>query len=155
MNRFLKYFTLINVILLILIFLPSCGLKQIEDKNGEDDYSLAVLTDEDLTKGMKSFVSVGSATYEKGDTTTIKVNKMSGVRELKKINAKGNSHKISTKINVTSGNLKVVVVCDKKIVKEFSFGEDYFEIENSLGSYKIVIGAESAKFDLVYTVVKK
>lgn len=65
MNRFLKYFTLINVILLILIFLPSCGLKQIEDKNGEDDYSLAVLTDEDLTKGMKSFVSVGSATYEK------------------------------------------------------------------------------------------
>lgn len=80
---------------------------------------------------------------------------MSGVRELKKINAKGNSYKISTKINVTSGNLKVVVVCDKKIVKEFSFGEDYFEIENSLGSYKIVIGAESAKFDLVYTVVKK
>ena len=72
----MKKITLILFLFLIL-FLTGCGLGHIEDINGEDDYSLATLSEENLIKGTNSYSSFGSFTSTINNKFTQKVKKMS------------------------------------------------------------------------------
>lgn len=140
------------IIVSIVLLLPSCSFKHIEDTNGPDDYSLCSLTDDDFVKGHGS-LSVGSITRTKGKTTTISVNKMSGISNLKTIRPKGKTISITVDLQVESGNVRIVLMRQKEIIYEFKLNtEDTYTISLSDDVYNLRLGGESTKFKLVYTV---
>ena len=134
-----------------LIAITCCGCdKHIEDINGDDNFSLATLTEQQIIKNNSSIssVSVGNQWNNKYD---LKVNKFSGVKELKKITLKSGTQKITADVNVSSGNFRMVLISNGKIVYDFDInGTSSYTI--SAGTYIIKIAGESASFNLTFNI---
>lgn len=126
----------------------SCTLSHIEDTNG-DNTSLCTLTEEDIL-GNNSFTQLLSSKSTWDNSLTYKANKMSGVNAIKKsLYAQGNALVINSTITLSQGNLRVVVVCDGKIICDIPLGENQVTtIENPNGSYDIKVAGESAGFEI-------
>ena len=134
-----------------MLTLTSCG--QIEDINGSNDYSLNTLTDEDFFINT-NVVKIGSVTTRFNNTVKISVKKMSGVDRIEKINLSLGSLTITTNLNVTSGNIKLVLIMNDTIIKEFKINAEDSYTGTISGNYELKIAAESAKFNLSYTIEK-
>ena len=146
----MKRYWIIGLILAMCLGLAACG--QIEDTNGQDDYSLAKLTNEDLLKGASSSTQVGFLHTQINDSHTFKVNKFSGVEVLESIRATEGTKSITFLVECTrnSGNLYVYVRCDGQIVGDFEIGEkDEFVLENPApGKYELCVAGESASYEM-------
>ncbi len=156
-NLFIKKEIMYKKLFLVLLFisvlltLTSCG--QIEDINGSNDYSLNTLTDEDFFINT-NVVKIGSVTTRFNNTVKISVKKMSGVDRIEKINLSLGSLTITTNLNVTSGNIKLVLIMNDTIIKEFKINAEDSYTGTISGNYELKIAAESAKFNLSYTIEK-
>ena len=150
LNNIKKCIVLI-ILLLILCFNTSCMFKHIPDTNGEDDYSLVTITDNDFIKGMGSLSSV-SVTNNKKDMTSVKVRTFSGVSNLKTLKPKGKTIQITTNFIVNSGNARLVLMKGKEIIYDFKLNmEDTYIISLSEDTYDIRLGGESANIELKIT----
>lgn len=140
------------IFLLGLLLISSCTLRHIPDTNGDTDYSLNTLTDEDFVKG---YSALTQQAVTKKTSTTIKVNvkKMSGISNLKTLEPKGKTINIKTNLTLNSGNIRLVLMKGKEIIYDFKVnGEDIYKISLSEDKYNIRLGAESANFNLEITL---
>ena len=117
----IKKLWLVLFILPMFLTLTSCAA-QIEDTNGNDDYTLNTLTNEDFFKN-SSITKFGSVTSKINNQATLKVKKMSGIETLEKINLSSGNLTINTNLKITSGNIKLVLIYNEEIIKEFKLME--------------------------------
>ncbi len=150
----MKRYWIIGLILAMCLGLVACG--QIEDTNGEQDYSLATITEEQLVKGTNSSSKVGFLHTQINNSHTFKVNKFSGVEAIESVRATESTKSITFLVESTrnSGNLYVYVRCDGQIVGDFEIGtKDDLVIENPApGKYELCVAGESASYELSVTI---
>ena len=140
-----KFIAVTMVCALIAITCCSC-VGHIKDTNGDDDFSLATLTEEQIIKNNSSVSSVSVSKQWDGNLD-LRTNKFSGVKELKKITLKYGMQKITTDVKVSSGNFRMVLISDGRIVYDFDInGTSSTTISG--GTYIIKIAGESAAFNL-------
>ena len=150
----MKRYWIIGLILAMCLGLVACG--QIEDTNGEQDYSLATITEEQLVKGTNSSSKVGFLHTQINNSHTFKVNKFSGVEAIESVRATESTKSITFLVESTrnSGNLYVYVRCDGQIVGDFEIGaRDDLVLENPApGKYELCVAGESASYELSVTI---
>lgn len=141
----MRKITLILFLFLIL-FLTGCGLGHIEDINGEDDYSLATLSEENLIKGTNSSSSFGSFTSTINNKFTQKVKKMSGTTKVVELNS---NRSYSIEFLVKSGNGLIGIVCNDEIIKLVNPNTNASINVPSGKDYVVKIVGESCEYELV------
>ena len=142
-----KIFALVIVCLTLALTLVAC-FGHIEDTNGDEDFSLVTITDDDLINGRGNFLSNNSTEFNIGGVTTLKYGKMSGVTTLETVFVV-NSKTITTEMTTTSGNCRLVLVHNNEIVYDFNInGSDSYTMQDS-GSYYLRLAGESAKVSLL------
>lgn len=147
----MKKFTQFILIFGMCLALVGCG-DEYEDTNGEDNFSLQTITDENI---INKDIGASNLTYEElsaGDITSTeyKSKNFNGVEEIYLTNFIGKSdiHVYIGHMDVKSGNFKLAVVCDDKIIDEIpldAFGDTYY-YEDLEGTFAIRLAGESADF---------
>lgn len=146
-----KTIYLVIMILFIVISLTSC--KQIEDTNGSDNYELTKITDESICKGTGSVIKVMAEHHQLGDNGQFIVKKMSGIETLRTVRPKNQTISILVNPKVNSGNVKIVLIYEEKIIKTFPLTEScIYSIENATGTYRLRVAAESGDFKIDYNI---
>ena len=148
-----KFFALLLALVLMLGF-TACGV-EIADTNGPDDYSLAIITEENIINqdlGASAYsMSPGSEDENyMTELTKFKGKEFSGVAQLYMTNYIGKSDVIVDVSNLTvnCGNFALFVLLDGEIVHEFKAGElmETFELRDIKGTFEIVMAGETADF---------
>ncbi len=158
MEKLKKIFVLIGTAALIVVaavwFLAD-GTKHIEDTNGPDNYNLQTITDSNIIKKDVGALGVSESWDAIGNTTTYSSKKFTGVYTIYETNIKGNRMDFSVNhARVDSGNFRLVLVHNDKIVHDFKLNElmQSYTLENPSGYVALVIAGESADFYFDYTL---
>lgn len=149
------------ICLLSAVLLSGCTslTKHIEDTNGSDDYSLAVITDANIVNkdlgALNISTSMSSFNNDVLNITSgvkVKSKKFSGVYEVMYGNFMFNSDVIMdlVSIDVKSGNFKACVVYDDKIIHTYDNNSTLLEYTayDINGYLALIIAGESADFEL-------
>ncbi len=137
----------------------------IPDENGEEDYSLAVLTLDDICAENPKFSCevFGVArlneeksheqgdVYDAGKMVGEAIAKFSGVSVLQKTYGKTDTVTFTLDCKHTKGNMRVVLLDDRmNVIHDFEVGEvSTFTLKNAEGkNYEIRIAGESAEFNV-------
>lgn len=140
----------ILIMMIMMLSLTSCDFGQIEDTNGDDDYSLCYLTDEDILNS-KSSSKVGSVSSRINNEGTTKAKKMSGVETILNIDEIYET-KLTINFKVEKGNGVVTIVKNNQIVHILKANETKTFILLPGGKYTVKIAGESCQFELSYTI---
>lgn len=139
-------------ILCISFTFVGCGTEY-ADTNGEKDFTLQTITDENIIN-----MEIGSSglVYEEESVGVLHSSEYSsknfnGVEQIYGTNFLGKSDICIYvgHMNVESGNFRLVVVNDGKIIKDIpldAFGEEFW-FKDLTGSFSVNVVGESAKFD--------
>ncbi len=135
--------------LLFLCMFTSCkSASHIKDTNGDDDYSLCIVTDSDIINGRNS-ISSSSFRSQKNNKYKLSVGKFSGVNTVFKGTTNNQTILLTMDATVSSGNLRLVVMSNNEIKFDIKINTvDTYEIPGDFNEYKIVVAGESAKFKL-------
>ena len=140
------------LILLLCFVLGGCG-KEYEDTNGEDNFALETITDEDIIQ-----LSTGASglSYKETNLGFLKsseysAKKFNGVEQIFLTNFIGKSDVeiYIGHMNVKKGNFKLAVILNDEIIKEIpldAFNEIY-RFEDLEGTFSVHVAGESAAFD--------
>lgn len=151
----MKKLLCLTLSILLILGLAGCG-NEIEDTNGEDDYSLATITDENIIN--LDLGASGSSSSTTGDSTVTKYSakSFSGVEELYVADYLWES---DVTIDVTSlivkgGNFRLVVLVDDEIVYDFDLEEvsQSCELHDVDGTVSVRIAGESAAYEFYMEV---
>lgn len=140
---------LVGVMCLVLV---ACG-KEYEDSNGEDDFSLQTITDENI---INLETGASGLTYTEQNIGALHSSEYSsknfnGVEQIYLTDYIGKSdvYVYIGHMNVKSGNFKMVAINNDEIIHEFdldAFGEEIY-FEDIKGPFSIHVAGESAAFD--------
>lgn len=136
------------ITLFICIFLTGCFGSHIEDLNGETDYSLSTLTQNDLIGGTKTSIIAGNLTTSTNNKFKQKVKKMSGVSQLFELDS---NDTYTIEFNVTSGNGLVGIICDDEIIEVVEANSKITITVPSKKDYEVKIAGESCEFEILIT----
>ena len=136
------------MILFICMFLTGCFGSHIEDFNGETDYSLSTLTQNDLIGGTKTSIIAGNLTTSTNKKFKQKVKKMSGVSLLFELDS---NDTYVIEFNVTSGNGLVGIICDDEIIEVVEANSKTTITVPSNKDYTVKIAGESCEFEILIT----
>ena len=128
--------------------LAGCGV-EIEDTNGAEDYSLATITEQNIIDMDLGASGYSESTSSLSSRIKYKGNDFSGVAEIYNTNVLMGSLTIDvTSLEVSEGNLALVVLKDDVIVGEFAVDEESqsITIDDAKGYIAIRIAGESADF---------
>lgn len=140
--------------IMFAVGLTGCGV-EIPDENGPDNFNLATITKKNIINmdlGASSYSTSPGSEDEDYMTkmTKIKGKEFSGVAELYTTNYKGKSDVTVylDNISVESGNFKVIVQVNDKIVHQFNNQEmlQECELEDINGTLSVKIAGETANF---------
>ena len=143
-------------ILIALVVIIGCGysflttdFKHIEDINGPDDYSLAVITDENIINQDIGALNVSLHRSLVNDGVTCESDNFSGVHRIFLTNFLFNSdfEMELANFHVNSGNFRMCIVNEGKIIADVEpgmFAE--VRLENLNGVFELIIAGESADF---------
>lgn len=134
--------------------LVACGTEY-ADTNGDDDFTLQTITDENIVKmdvgagGLKySKESIGDAVY----STEYSGKNFNGVEQIFFTNylLPSDVRVYIGYFNVDSGNFKLAVINNDEIIREIPVGlfNKEFMFEDISGSFAIHLAGESAAFEL-------
>lgn len=129
------------------------GTEHIEDTNGEDNFTLQTITDENIINRDIGAMGLNESKDSISNTTTYSSNKFTGVEEIYGTNIVGNRFDITINhARVDKGNFKIVLLENDEIVHEFKLNEltQTFTLENPLGYVALRIAGESADFQFDY-----
>ncbi len=146
--------TIVMVAVAAVWFLSS-DLEHIEDTNGTDNFKLQTITDANIINRDIGAMGLKISADSISNTTTYSSNKFTGVEEIYGTNIWGNRFEITVNhTKVDSGNFKIVLLENDKIVHEFTLNEltQTFVIDNPDGYISLRIAGESADFKLDYYV---
>ena len=153
-----KIIAIIGAVVLVAVgcvwFLNS-DLEHIEDTNGSDNFSLQEITDSNIVNRDIGAMGLKTKTDSVSNTTTYSSNKFTGVEEIYGNNIKGNRFEITINhARVDSGNFKIVLLEDDKIVHEFKLNEltQTYVLDNPDGYISLRIAGESADFMFDYYI---
>lgn len=160
-NRFAPILALLAAIVIAVVYFLLPGAEPIADANGPDDRSLAVLTEADIVADSYSStagltISTGRITlpggWEISDGVEISARELSGVTELLRVDyiLPSDFYLELSSFTVESGNLRLVVVNEGRIVAEIEPGTDIVcRLDDLTGYTSLRLAAESARFTLV------
>lgn len=145
----MKKILLTLMISLMIVFLCGCG-PNFEDTNGDNDISLATITEENIIK-----MDLGASDYKESTSSASDYKKFSsenfsGVCEIfSETYIKSDVIVDIVDFDVNSGNFKLVAVCDDKIIHEFEPGDkgNVVTLEDVDGGFSIRMAGESADFE--------
>lgn len=141
-------------VIIAAFMLFNTDLEHIEDTNGADNFELQTITDENIINQDVGALNVGTKTNTITNMVKVESKKFTGVHEVLYINLLGKSDFLLNiyDFKVNSGNFKMVVVHDGKIVKTIT-EENYEEtlLEDINGTVSLVIAGESADFSFKMT----
>lgn len=140
----------ILIILLLIISLTSCkSFDHIEDLNGDNDYSLVQITNNDIIKNNSSIslISIFNNTNKGG---SVEIEKFSGVKKIANITKK---NKLIVSFELSSGNASLCVVSKNAILHYFSPKQDnqVYQINTNEKIY-LKLAGESARVNIVYSI---
>ncbi len=161
------------ICMILVLYFVLFSFNHIQDTNGKLTNLVTIDIEEEIKKEVTLYKSnystlrcSGGSTGIKGelkevdrDTIKYSTKKISGVKTLQAtLMNNGESLSIKVNSNLTMGNLVIVIVdSNNNIIKEVTLNEE--EIVNITsteeGIYKVICGAESAKFDVVIQRSKK
>lgn len=139
----------------IIAILPSFGntAKEIKDTNGEDNFSLCEISDEDIIKGMEDS---GISSISDSDDKYHYVGKaFNGVTTLGTDEPLNSYDKLEIKtVKATKGNLRLLILSDNHIIHDFTINQpnQTYSIDESQGDISLIVAGESANFEVVFTV---
>lgn len=146
----------VALIAVCIIWFSSSDLEHIEDTNGAENFALQTITDENIIKRDIGAMGLETSTDSVSNTTTYSSDKFTGVEEIYGKNIWGNRLEITINhAKVDSGNFKVVLLENDKIVHEFALNElsQSYVLENPDGYISLRIAGESADFMLDYYII--
>ena len=146
MKRFLS--ALLAVV--IVLSLSGCMISY-EDTNGDADFSLQTITEQDIIQ--KTICSkVMSSTVTADNRTVCKAKTMSGVEALFEKRMKNESLDIVVSCQITKGNARLVLTLDDKIVHDFALNEENqrFTLDNVTGRISLKLAGESTGYAVSY-----
>lgn len=147
-NRLDIVLAVIVVAVCVFMFLGD-GLEHIEDINGTEDYSLTMITDQQIVDKRVGALNVRTQTGLLSGMVEVSSNKFTGVYEVVYDHYIAPSDFVLNLygFTVTSGNFKMCVVQEGKIVDVLEPGEFVeYQLEDVTGTVSLVIAGESAEF---------
>ena len=144
---------IVGVVFAIFWFLNT-DLEHIEDTNGAEDFSLQTITDENIINQDTGAINVVTTNNTITNMTEISSKKFTGVYEVVYENLIGKSDFVLNlyDFKIKSGNFKMVVVHDDKIVAVLTpENADEFILNDINGTVSLVIAGESADFSFEMT----
>ena len=140
-----KIITIITVLLFVFV-LSACT--KYEDTNGENDYTLQIITDDQIIKG-SSYNVVGSFKKVINNEGKYTVKKLNGVFTIDTF-SKG-SYTFNVDFKVPKGNAKLVLCNDDKIIYEFTVNEanQSYTISSSK-RFHLKVAGESSSLEVNY-----
>jgi hypothetical protein len=137
----------------ILLSFAGCKLPSYEDTNGEADFSLQTITEEDIlraagsTKIMASKVSIN-------DNTVCKAQTMSGVETLFSERLKNETLDLTVSCAITKGNARLVLILDDKIIHDFAINEEnqHITLDNVTGKVCLRLAGEAAGYVITWNM---
>ena len=154
-KRFVSSALVVLTLTYSLLALVGCGMKHIEDTNGEDNFELQTITDDNICNMDIGAINVTESEDIIGETVTYKSNKFSGVHEVFYENIIQDRLEITVNhARVDAGNFKMVLCLDDVIVHTFALNEptQTFIFEDVSGTVSLRIAGESANFRFDYCV---
>ncbi len=142
----------ILLFLILLLSLTSC-VKHIEDTNGDTNYSLEVITKENMLEGIPT-VTLGRKIVRKNNEYKCSIKKLSGVDELYKGSFRNEDVAVTLSNSIESGNAKIILVYNDIVIKEFMLNSEnqIISLSNTKGEIRIIVAGESAKISVEFTV---
>lgn len=160
MKKFLN-FILVSCMCFALV---GCGTEY-EDTNGQDDFSLQTITDENIIHLETGASGLKYSEENLGDiihSSEYSSKKFNGVEQIYLMDFIGASdiHVYIGHMNVKSGNFKLVAVNNDKIIHEFDLDTFNEEIvfEDITGTFSVHVAGERAAFDFyidIYQTCRK
>lgn len=131
--------------------MAGCSANMYEDTNGAEDFSLQILTDEDILRDT-GVARVMSSTTTFNGKTVCETKTMSGVLALYEDRLRGEDFRIVVSSEFTKGNARLVLVLNDEIVHEFALhGEDQvFMLKDVTGDISLKVAGESTGFRITY-----
>lgn len=150
---------IIAVIVLIafivgVIIMFATGIKHIEDTNGADNYTIQQITDQQIIENKIGSRNIGYHKQAMSEDIVFSSSKFTGVYEiLYTDNLMTSDFRLNIKqIKVNSGNFKLVLVYEDKIVETFTPDEygfiDNYILEDVKGYVSLRAVGESADFEI-------
>ena len=146
----------IGFIIALIFFFPSIGsTKDYKDTNGEDNYSLCKITDEDIIEGIDSS-TLNIVTFDEAKNEYWYLGKFfNGSTTLGTANDLTSDNTIVIQqFSVTKGNTRLLILADDKIVHDFTPNESNqeYSLNNLQGDISLVVAGESANFEVFFYV---
>ena len=148
----MRKFIAILLITCICLTIGGCGTTY-EDTNGADNFELQTITDENI---IHLETGASGLAYKESNLGLLQRSEyysknFNGVEQIYLTNFVGSSdiYVYIGHMNVESGNFRLVVINDDKIIHELdldTFGEEFL-FEDLTGTFSIHVAGESAKFD--------
>ena len=149
MKKILAGIAAIVLIVVCAIWFLNSDLEHIEDANGPEDYSLAVITDQQLLDHDMGSMGFTKTTNNLNGTVRFHSDKFTGVMELMWTNVLFTTGFTLDLIDyeVNAGNFRMVVINEGEIIADLK-PEDSFPVDlgELKGDVSVVIAGESADF---------
>ncbi len=142
------------LVILSVVFCACGGFTSYRDTNGDDDYTLQNITENDILNGIGS-TSISAVSSRKGNTGKYEVGIFSGVEQLEKFLP--GAYEITVSLKTESGNLRLLLCTSDKILYDFQpNGEDQtYVLDTRADTVYFKIAGEKAKFKLEYKITNK
>lgn len=149
----MKRFLYAMLAFLLLFSLTGCGYGHIKDQNGDENYSLCVLTEADLKAENPLCFEVGSikrfSSGKDGISFGLKTAKLSGIKKCFSFTVKeGFGYRLDVNATISAGNIAVYVLFGGEIVRYFGIGEKDSFVADEVGSYSLMVAGERAAFEI-------
>ncbi len=158
-NKTKKFFAgvvAVVIIIVTIIWFMQSDIKHIEDTNGTDNYVLQQITDTNIINRDIGAMGLEISKNSLSNVTTYSSKKFTGVEEIYGNNIWGNRFEVTINhARVDSGNFRIVLLEDDKIVHEFKLNEltQTYVLENPSGYISLRIAGESADFQFDYSLI--
>lgn len=149
----MKKYICIILILSVLMSFAGCHISALEDSNGESDFTLQTITEQDILEGM-STTTFMSSSVTLHNTTTYKAKTMSGVKELLSVTLDNEPLDMVVSCEITNGNARLVLVVNDEIVHDFALNErnQRFSLEMVSGEVSLKLAGESCGYAVTCTL---
>lgn len=155
-KKILMFVAIVVFAVVAVFWFMDSDIKHIEDTNGEDNYKLQTISDSEIINMSVGAKGLKKSTGRISNTTTYSSNKFTGVEQIYMTNIVANRMEFNVNhVRVDSGNFKMVLVVNDKIVHEFKLNElmQTYVLEDVKGTVSLMIAGESADFQFDYTVI--
>lgn len=155
----------IGIISAVIILAINSGPEHIEDNNGIEDTSLAVITIDEFVSTNDHYTALLSGFSEKGDQTDVfgtldevdysrcswSSKKISGIRTLQATQTDANSMTLTIESTLNSGNMEIIIVIDGEYYQHVTINsKQTIVLEDIAGKLVLVkMAAESAEMRTV------